>query len=109
MEFLYLTLVFANLLCFCALILTRYNFAKWLVDYHPQKAENIKDRMIEERSLHDKILHRIFGLPFDQTSYAPIKDEKLENLRRSYLISALMFEIVLVISVVIGLITLYLF
>ena len=105
---LYLAIIFANIGCFCALLWTRYNFAKWLVAYHPEKARNIKDRMIEERSLHDKILHRVFGLPFDKASYAPIEDEELENLRRSYLISAFMLETVLVISIVIAIITLYL-
>ena len=104
-----ITLILANLLCLGALILTRYNFAKWLVEFHPHKAENIRNRMIEERSLHDKILHRVFGLPFDKASYAPIKDEELENLRRSYLISALMLESVFGSSIVIGLIALYLF
>jgi len=106
---LYLTIIFANILCFCALFMTRYNFATWLMEYHPQKARDIKDRMIEERSLHDKILHRIFRLPFDKASYAPIEDEELENLRRSYLISAFMFETVLGLSIIITLIAIYLF
>ena len=105
---LYIIMVIANIGCFCALLWTRYNFAKWLVDYHPEKARNIKDRMIEERSLHDKILHRVFGLPFDKASYAPIEDEELENLRRSYLISAFMLETILALSILIVTIMLYL-
>ena len=106
---LYFTLIIANLGFLCAVIVTRYNFAKWLMEYYPEKARTIRDRMIEERSLHDKILHRVFCLPFDKASYAPIEDEQLENLRRSYLISAFMLETVLLISIVVVIITLYIF
>ncbi len=104
---LYFIFVLINIICFCALLMTRHNFAKWLVEYHPETALQIRNKMHEERSLHDKIIHRFFGLPFERQSYESIKDEELENLRRAYIISVVLFETILIFSVLSALIYIY--